>query len=99
MLGIIVIPGDTIIIEEGEKFALVLLKTLFVVHCSFTLILTREKIVVETPNANLLFSQILRCQSEPVHGLNNGLQEEGKIVYEIPQFSIEGLLEPDFDTG
>jgi Helix-turn-helix of DDE superfamily endonuclease/DDE superfamily endonuclease len=31
MLGIIIIPGDTIIIEEGEKFALVLLKTLFVV--------------------------------------------------------------------
>jgi hypothetical protein len=30
MLGIIIIPGDTIIIEECEKFALVLLKTLFI---------------------------------------------------------------------
>src|SRR5207244_937025 len=44
MLGIIIIPGDTIIIEECEQFALILLKTFFVVHCYFTLILTREKI-------------------------------------------------------
>ena len=58
MLGIIIIPGDTIIIEECEKFALVLLKTLFVVNGYFTLIITLENILVETPNERFISTRI-----------------------------------------
>jgi len=48
MLGVIIIPGNIIIIEEGEQLVTVLLKALFVMDCYFTLIIALGKLFVDT---------------------------------------------------
>src|SRR2546425_1527819 len=83
MLCIIIIPRDTIIIEECKKLFIVLLKTLFVVNCYFTLIITLENSLVETPNESFIFSQMMSLQSKFINSLNNRLQKLGKLSHQF----------------
>ena len=80
-------------IEEGKEFSLVLFKTLLILHRYFSLILSSGEIVVEMPNGSVMLSQKSRFQSEGVNCLDDSFKDQGKLVDEILQFSIERLLE------
>ena len=93
MLRIVIVPRDTIIVEEGEKLPAVLLKTLLVMEGHFTLIITLGKLFVETLNERFMLSQKMRFQPKLINRLDYGPQQEGKLSHEHFQFFVKRLLE------
>src|SRR3954463_6158106 len=91
MLGIIIVPRDTIMIEKCEKLFAVLLKTLFVVDCYCTLIITFRKFFVEMLNEALVLSQKMSFQPKSINCLNHGFQQYRKVSHQLFHLFIEGL--------
>ena len=78
--SIVIIPGNAIIIEEGKKFALVLLKTLFVAQRHVTPIVALGKFCIKLLNTYFVFIQKARFQSTSVYCLNHGPEKQGELL-------------------
>src|SRR2546429_8213597 len=79
MLRIIIIPRNTIIIEECEKLVTIFSKTFFILYCYFTFIIPLVNLFVESFDENLMFFEQMFFQPKSVNGLNHGLQQHGKL--------------------
>src|SRR4029453_651375 len=93
ILRVIIIPRDTIIIEECEKLVMVLFKTLFIFDYYFTLIISTGQFFVETLNKDLMLSQEMTLQSELINCFNYGFQQHCKMLYEFFQLFVKRILE------
>jgi hypothetical protein len=78
ILGIVVIPGHAIVVEEREELVAILLKPLPAFQCRLALARSLEYPVVETFHGPAVPSEKVRLETTLVHRFNNRLEQFSK---------------------
>src|SRR5262249_15764721 len=93
MFGVVVVPRDTVVIEEGEQLAPVLLEPLPIPLCDLGPSLVRAYLVEERLARPSVFVQGSLPQAVPVYGFDD-LPEQGReAVRQCPELLVEGVPE------
>src|SRR3954462_9068905 len=96
MLGIVIVPRDTIPIEESEKFFTRLLKSLFVSGRNRGLVGSPGKMSIEAFDCLFMFAQIASLQAKAVNCFHHRPQKSCETVGDFYHFLVIGLLQHIF---
>ena len=93
VLGVVVVPRDTVVIEEGEQLPPVLLKPLSVPLCDLGPSLARTYLVEERLRLRPVLVQVPLLQAVPVYGFDDLPEQGRKALRQRPELLVVGVLE------
>src|SRR4051812_37235325 len=93
MLGIVVIPRDAVVIEEGEQAGLVFLNPLLILPRRLRSVIRRIYHVIESLDILLMFPQMATLEAEPVDRFDDRLEDGNERLSQSFQFLVKGAVE------
>ena len=88
MLGIVVVPRNSIEVQESEKGISILLEALLALQGCVAMVVPFHDLSVEPFNINLVLSQEVALQSLSVNCIHNALQKATKTGYDKPHLFV-----------
>src|SRR5262249_31487879 len=93
MLGIVVVPWDSVIGENREQLVSVPFQTLLDLHRSLTLQVAFGEFPIESLHRREILLQKSAFQAVPIHSIDHGLGQDGKSHRQLFQFFVVRVLQ------
>src|SRR5882762_7263850 len=93
MLGIVVVPRDSIVTQKRKKLVAIPLEAIFTLQCRVTLTIGSFKFVIKAFHIGQMFLQKVLLEPILVNGLDNLFQQNSESRYNLFQLIVEGIVQ------
>src|ERR1035441_10041735 len=93
MFGIVVVPGDSIVVQKREKLIAIPLEAIFTFQRRLALPIRFLKFAIKAFHTGQMFLQKVFFETVSVNGLNHWSQQNSKSRYNFFELVIEGIIQ------